>query len=229
MNKIMLIEDEENVNRGIAFTLEKEGYQVIACSTIEQASQSFEKNDIQLIICDLTLPDENGLEFIRTIRRKSNVHIICLTALDQEIDQVMGYEAGADDYITKPFSLSVLSLKVNAFFKRQLTADSEMIESGDIRFSLREMRVWKYSEEISLTKNEWKLLQAFMGHPKQIMSKRQLLEQLFNTEGDFVGENTIAVNIRRLREKIEKDVTNPQYIKNVRGIGYVWDKECVKR
>ncbi|MBS4534457.1 response regulator transcription factor [Clostridium sp. D2Q-14] len=229
MNTILLLEDEESVNRGIAFTLEKEGYQVIPCTTIEQASKNFERNEIQLIICDITLPDGNGLNLIRMIRRKSNVHIICLTALDQEIDQVMGYEAGADDYIAKPFSLSVLSLKINAFFKKQLTTDSGITESGDIRLSFHEMQIWKCGEEISLTKNEWKLLQAFIGHPKQIMSKRQLLEQLYDMEGDFVEENTIAVNILRLREKIEGDPTNPQYIKNIRGIGYIWDKECVKK
>lgn len=229
MYKIMILEDEESVNRGISFTLEKDGYRVISCTTMEQAVQKFREEEIRLIICDLTLPDGSGLDFIRAIRGKSGVHIICLTALDQEIDQVIGYEAGADDYITKPFSLSVLTLKVNAFFKKQYSEDNGLFESGEIRFSLREMKLWKGKEEISLTKNEWKLLHTFIRHPKQILSKKQLLEQLFDAEGDFVEENTVAVNIRRLREKIETDAADPRYIKNVRGIGYIWDKECVKR
>lgn len=229
MKNILLLEDEESVNRGIAFTLEKEDYQVFACKTIEQAKRTFAKKVIQLLICDITLPDGSGLELIREIRRASNVHIICLTALDQEMDQVMGYEAGADDYITKPFSLSVLSLKVQAFFKKQTKECSRILESGDIQFSLREMRIFKGKEEIALTKTEWKMLQAFLENPKQILSKRQLLEQLFDVEGDFVEENTIAVNIRRLREKIEKDPANPRYIRNIRGMGYIWNEECVRK
>lgn len=174
------------------------------------------------------MPDGNGLDFVREIRRESSVHIIFLTALDQEVDQVMGYEAGADDYVTKPFSLSVLKLKVSAYFKKRQGTEQERIESGHICFYVREMRVVVEGREISLTKNEWKMLRIFMEHPRQILSKNQLLEQLFDAEGDFVDENTIAVNIRRLREKIEPDSSKPEYIKNVRGIGYLWDKECRK-
>lgn len=228
MNTILLLEDEESVNRGIAFTLEKAGYQVITCFTMEQAYKNFNQNTLQLIICDITLPDGNGLSFIKYIRSKSKVHTICLTALDQEMDQVMGYEAGADDYITKPFSLSVLLLKVEAYFKKQSNDSNLILESGEIRFSLKDMRLFRCDKELALTKNEWKMLRKFMEHPKQILSKKQLLEQLFDAGGDYVEENTIAVNIRRLREKIEIDATNPQYIKNIRGIGYIWDKECVR-
>lgn len=229
MNSVLLLEDEESVNRGIAFTLEKEGYRVLSCSTLKQAEGLYRQHLPQLLICDITLPDGSGLDFIRWVRKKSDVHIICLTALDQELDQVIAYEAGADDYITKPFSLAVLTLKVGLHFKKQNGENSDILESGCIRFSLREMRIWKDGTELSLTKNEWKLLQLFMEHPKHIISKKQILEQLFDVEGDFVEENTIAVNIRRLREKIEPDTSVPQYIKNVRGIGYIWDKECVKR
>lgn len=228
MKNILLVEDEESVNRGIAFTMEKEGYQVIACFSLNQGWKAFQENEVQLVISDITLPDGSGLELIRRIRENSSVHIMCLTALDREMDQVMGYEAGADDYISKPFSLSVLMLKVNAFFKKQQGDNLNMLQSGDIRFSLKEMKIWKGQEEILLTKNEWRMLQAFLEHPRQILSKRQLLEQLFDADGEFVEENTIAVNIKRLREKIEEDVTNPQFIKNIRGIGYVWDKPCNK-
>lgn len=184
------------------------------------------ENSPQLIICDINLPDGNGLDFIRWIREKSNVHIICLTALDQELDQVMGYEAGADDYMVKPFSLSVLMLKVAAFFKRKTVEEREVLSSGEIRFYRKEMRILKGEEEISLTKNEWKLLQMFLEHPKQILSKGQLQQNLFDIDGNFVDDNTIAVNIRRLREKIEEDTSRPEYIKNMRGLGYVWAKDC---
>lgn len=228
MGKILLLEDEESVNRGVAFTLEKEGHTVYACQTIHDARQLFTANDIQLIICDINLPDGSGLEFIRQLRSKKKIHIICLTALDQEVEQVMGYEAGADDYITKPFSLSVLALKVNAYFRKMEGKEQNLIESGEIRFDITQMRVYIGEEEISLTRNEWKLLQCFMNHPKQILTKNQLLDQLFDVDGEFVDENTIAVNVRRLREKIEPDLAAPTYIKNIRGMGYVWNMECKK-
>lgn len=226
MSQILLLEDDESINRGIAFTLKKEGYQVVSCNTITEAERAFYKETFQLIICDITLPDGNGLDFVRKVRRESSIHIIFLTALDQEIDQVMGYEAGGDDYITKPFSLSVLMLKVSAFFRKQKATGQERLESGNICFYVQEMRVLTAGKEVSLTKNEWKMLRIFMEHPKQILTKNQLLEQLFDVEGDFVDENTIAVNVRRLREKIEPNSSKPEYIKNIRGIGYLWDKEC---
>lgn len=226
MNHILLLEDDESINKGISFKLQKEGYSVTSCRTIAEAESAFQKQQFHLMICDITLPDGNGLDFVKKIRLESSLHIIFLTALDQEIDQVMGYEAGGDDYITKPFSLSVLMLKVSAYFRKQKNSAGERLESGHICFYVKEMRVLAAGTELSLTKNEWKMLQVFMEHPKQILSKKQLLGQLFDAEGDFVDENTIAVNIRRLREKIEPDSSKPEYIKNVRGIGYLWDKEC---
>ena len=226
MEQILLLEDDESINKGISFKLQKEGYSVVPCRTVAEAEAAFCREEFQLMICDVALPDGSGLEFVRRIREGSSLHIIFLTALDQEIDQVMGYEAGGDDYITKPFSLSVLMLKVSAYFRKQKNSAGERLESGNICFYVKEMRALVSGKEISLTKNEWKMLQVFMQHPKQILSKKQLLAQLFDAEGDFVDENTIAVNIRQLREKIEPDSSQPEYIKNVRGMGYLWDKEC---
>lgn len=228
MKSILLLEDEESVNRGITFTLQKDGYTVYSCFNVREAELIFQKDRPQLIICDISLPDGCGLDFVRRVRKMSKVHIICLTALDQEIDQVMGYEAGADDYMTKPFSLSVLTLKVGAYFMKQDKESSDLLETGSIRVNLQEMRVWVHDREISFTKNEWKMLLLFLEHPKQLLSKNQMLQKLFDLEGDFVEENTIAVNIRRLREKIEPDTSKPEYIKNIRGIGYIWDKECYR-
>ena len=226
---ILLVEDEESVNRGIEFTLKKEGYKIFACRNIREAKKVFQEEKIAVILCDIHLPDGSGLDFIKEIRSQSNVHIICLTALDQETDQVMGYEAGADDYITKPFSLSVLSLKLKAYFGKKEENKERSIVSGGIEFHKKEMKLYRGGEEVALTKNEWKLLLLFLEHPKQILSKKQLLYQLFDIDEAFVEANTIAVNIRRLREKIEEDAKNPEYIKNIRGIGYIWDKECTSQ
>ncbi|MDE7476816.1 MAG: response regulator transcription factor, partial [Lachnospiraceae bacterium] len=149
------------------------------------------------------------------------IYILCLTALDSETDYVMGYGAGADDYMAKPFSLSVLTLKVQAFFERsRRTADSD-ITFGGLRVCPREMRAWRGDEEIFFTKTEWRLLLLFLQNPNQILTKNQILDFLFDAEGDFVEENTFAFIIRRLREKIEENPAKPQYIKNVRGIGYI--------
>ena len=226
MINILIIEDDENVNRGIAFSLEKSGKRVLTSITIKEAEKIASKNNIDLVICDINLPDGNGLEFIKWIRKQYNTYIICLTALDQEINQVMGYEAGADDYITKPFSLSVLMLKIEAYFNRINNSNTKCeFISKDIRVLLREMKVFVKDEETYLTKNEWKMLSLFMQHPKQVLSKNQILENLFDIDSEYVDENTVAVNIRRLREKIEENPSNPVYLKNIRGLGYVWNQE----
>lgn len=228
MADILLIEDEESVNRGIELTLTKEGYQVSTAGTIQQAERLIMQDAPEMIICDVNLPDGSGFDLIRRLRKESMAHVICLTAMDTEIDQVMGYEAGADDYVTKPFSLSVLVLKVNAFFRRRTKDRALLIESEGIVVNLSEMTACKGGQEISFTKNEWKMLKLFLENPRQILSKKQILERLFDSEGDFVDENTVAVNIRRLREKIETDCSHPKYIRNVRGLGYIWDCECRK-
>lgn len=228
MTEILLVEDEESVNRGIEFTLTKEGYQMETAGTIRQAEEILKRINPKMVICDINLPDGSGLDLIREIRRSSMAHIICLTAMDTEMDQVIGYEAGADDYVTKPFSLSVLVLKVNAFFRRREKDTPLLIESGGMIVNLAEMTARKDGREISFTKNEWKMLKLFLEHPRQILSKNQILEWLFDSEGEFVDENTVAVNIRRLREKIETDSSHPEYIRNVRGLGYLWDCDCRK-
>ena len=151
--------------------------------------------------------------------------------MDSEADIINGYECGADDYITKPFSLSVLVSKVNAIMKRYVTAsgnNKNIIRSGDITLFTEENRAKKGDQYISLTANEYKLLTYFMQNPMHILSKYQLLEAIWDINGAFVDDNTLAVNIRRLREKIEDDPSNPMIIKNIRGLGYIWEKECEK-
>ncbi len=230
MNRILLLEDEPSLNRGIAFSLEKKGFEVHACACIAEARLSFLREEPALCICDLTLPDGDGLSFVQWVRKRSGAYIICLTALDSEVDQVMGYEAGADDYVTKPFSLSVLLLKVEAYFKRfsRQQGRQEVLISGEVRLEPASLRVFLGGQQLSLTRKEWKLLSFFLEHPRQIFSKAQLLEHLFDEDGDFAAENAVAVNICRLRDKLEADSSHPEYIRNIRGLGYLWDKECRK-
>ena len=224
MGRIFILEDEQSVNRGISFSLDKAGHQTCACYTMQEAKEKLLQFQPDLVICDINLPDGSGLDFIEWLRGHLDAYIICLTALNQEMDQVLGYEAGADDYITKPFSLSVLLLKIEAFFKRSAKEGAAgVLHSGALRFNQGEMKLSIDDLEVSLSKNEWRLLGLFLNHPKQILSKRQILEHVFDMEGEFVDENTLAVNTRRLREKIENEPAKPVYIKNVRGLGYVWD------
>ena len=139
---------------------------------------------------------------------------------------ITGYEMGADDYITKPFSMSVLISKINAILKRTVKLHDTIIHSGELTFFLDEKRVTKGDTLIPITPTDWKLLTVFIANPRHILSRNQLLEHLWDINSDFVDENAVAVNIRRLREKIETDPSNPTYIKNVRGLGYVWEMEC---
>lgn len=223
MKTILLLEDDKNLNRGITLRLEKEGYRVLPAFGMTEARDIFQKQEVHLIISDITLEDGNGMEFCREIRKTSNVYLIFLTALDQELDVVNGYDVGADDYITKPFSLMVLVSKVHALMKRVGTAVSSVYIAGDIRVSVSEMKAWKKNNQLSLSKKEMQILLLFLENPRQILSKEQILETIWDADGQFVDENTVPVNISRLRNKLETEE-----IQNVRGMGYIWTSDVTK-
>lgn len=224
IKEILIVEDEESINRGISLKLTKEGYKVYSAETIEKAAELFNlyQNTLALIICDVGLPDGSGLVFCKKVRNKSDVLFLFLTALDTEIDIVSGYDMGADDYITKPFSLMVLISKVNALIRRTDDKKLDRIVSGDISINLKEKRVQKNGEFMALTPNEWKLLELFMKNPKCIISKNQILDSLWDINSEYIDENAIAVNIHRLKQKLGCS----NYITNIRGMGYIWDREC---
>lgn len=230
MHTILLLENDESLRQGITFKLEKEGFHVLSAGSIRQGKEAFRTNDIQLILCDIMLDDGSGLSFCKYIREEllSSVQFIFLTAMDTELDIVIGYETGADDYITKPFSLAVLMSKIHSVFKRIDKAtggwETPVIKSGNLLYYPEEMQLFVSQKAVELTRNEYKLLQLFLNHPKQILSKGQILEQMFDIDGNYVDDNTVAVNIRRLREKIN-DTGEKRIIKNIRGMGYVWDLE----
>lgn len=197
--RILLLEDDRALQKGITLKLTKEGHEVAAADSICGArSLDFSP---QTAILDINLPDGSGLDFCKELRQKLPlVHIIMLTARDSETDTVLGYDFGADDYVTKPFSLSVLLSKIAAVNRRQ---------SGEGEIEIED-----------LTKNERRLLQTFMRHAGQTLTKEQLLNALWDINGNFVHENTLAVNISRLREKLESQPQKQLVIENVRGIGY---------
>lgn len=237
MGKILLLEDDKSLNRGISFKLKKEGFEVETAFCIEEAKNIFDNNKIDLIITDIGLPDGSGFDFCEEIRKISNVYIIMLTALDEEFNAVMGYEIGADDYVTKPFSLAILVSKVKAFMKRAGNDEKEktsenILVSEDIEFDYGDYTLIlnrEDTEKVQLTKTEGKLLKLLMENAMNIIQKEQILDILWDMDGNFVDDNTVAVYMRRLRKKVEKDPSEPVFIKNIRGIGYKWNAGCVRK
>ena len=226
MKKILIIEDDSSIAE-----LERDYLEIndFECEIAARGTTGLEKalaENFDLIIIDIMLPGMDGFEVITELRKKKQTPVIFLSAKNTDIDKIRGLGLGADDYMTKPFSLSVLLLKIEAHFRRRKNEPgTPKIHSKDIVFIPGEMRAFVKEREISLTKNELKMLTFFLQNPKQILSKTQILENVFDLEGDFVDENTIAVNIRRLREKIEDNPAAPVYIKNIRGLGYIWNQE----
>jgi len=224
MKRILIVEDDENLSRGIAFTFDKDGFHVLRAGTIKSARILYEQNSIDLIILDLGLPDGNGIDFCKTVREKSNVPIIMLTACDLETDEVQGLMSGADDYITKPFSLSVLRARVDVMFRRIELENNHIIKCGQLRLDVTKCKFYKADVEVSISTTEFRLLHYFMSNAGQVLTKEQILS-LWDNQGVFVDENTLPVNINRLRVKVESDPKKPEIIKTIHGLGYVWVKE----
>lgn len=223
MKTILLLEDDRNLNTMITRRLEKEGYCVLSAFTIAEAKEHAKREEIAMVISDVMLPDGNGMEFATQLREERKTLLIYLTAMDQEMDIINGYDGGADDYITKPFSLLILISKVNAFMRRYQEQEEGVLRSGNITVYLRDMKVTKGEEIVSLTKKELQILLLLLEHAGHIVSKEQILEYVWDKDGQFVDDNTVSVNISRLKNKLEINA-----ISNVRGIGYVWT-EPVKR
>ena len=229
MYRILVCDDEKDIVSALKIYLMADGYQVFEAYNGREALEILKKEDIHLVLMDIMMPETAGITEMLKIREVSNVPVILLTAKSEDTDKVLGLTVGADDYVTKPFSMSVLVSKISAMLKRTEKAVSNIVQTGKLTFYIDEKRVVKGDNAISITPTDWKLLMAFIEHPHHILSRKQLLERLWDSNTDYVDENAVAVNIRRLREKIEPDPSNPVYIKNVRGLGYVWEMECERQ
>lgn len=223
---IFLIEDDEALAEGISFMLEKEGYETERFSACSDSRRALEQTQPDLILLDWNLPDGDGLMLCREISEKWKIPILMITARDMEIDQVMCLESGADDYIAKPFSLAVLKARIAALLRRQggQSEKAGQLISGQIRVDNKEMRAWKEDEELDLSLTEYRILKYFLENKNQVLLKEQILSHVWDNGGKFVEENTLMVNIRRLRTKVEKDASRPEYIKTVHGMGYLWEE-----
>jgi DNA-binding response OmpR family regulator len=221
---ILLVDDEDSVQKLLAYPLEREGFRVLQARDGEEALDRFASERVDLVVLDVMLPTLDGLEVCKRLRADSEVPIIMLTARDDELDKVLGLELGADDYITKPFSIREFRSRVRALLRRasvprRPATDGEVIVSGAMTIDLARRTVDVRGAAAQLTYVEFELLRTLAANPGRVYSRRMLLEALWGG-ADYREPRTIDVHVRHLREKLERDPADPEYIVTVRGVGY---------
>ena len=215
--RVLVVDDEKLIVKGIRFSLEQDGYDVDCAYDGEEALKLAKENAYDIILLDVMLPKYDGFEVCQQIREYSDVPIIMLTAKGDDMDKILGLEYGADDYITKPFSLMALVSKVNALMRRLSKVQAQIMSSGEITVHMKTMQVYKGDEPVTLSKKEFSLLLYLWENAGQIVSKESILEHVWDIDGQFVDDNTVTVNISRLKNKL-----GTEEIANVRGLGYIW-------
>ena len=222
MQKILLLEDDAALGNGIRLALQSPSVQVTLCRTLAQAQNALAEKCYDLLILDVNLPDGSGLELLGQVRKTSDVPMILLTANDMEMDIVTGLESGADDYITKPFSLAILRARVNAQLRRGMSAKTSCIEIDGFQFDFERMEFRKAGQIIELSKTEQKLLRILVENRGQTLPRAALVDRIWTDGAEFVDENALSVTVKRLRSKLEDIPSSPRYLKTVYGIGYTW-------
>jgi len=222
--KILLVEDDRTIAVGLEYSLNQDNYETIVCHTAETAKQTMQDglDQIDLCIFDLSLPDGSGYELCEFVKQRCDKPVIFLTALDDEVNVVMGLDMGADDYITKPFRVRELLSRIKSVLRRynKHAQTKPVIDINPISINTLEGKVYKSGEEVLVTALEYRLLLILANHAGQVLTRSQLLERIWDVAGDFVNDNTLTVYIKRLREKLEDDPQKPELIKTVRGLGY---------
>lgn len=235
LKNILLVEDDRAVALTVMYSLKKEGFNVNHALNIKTAKEEvFNNKDIDLILLDLMLPDGDGYGLCSEIRESGNdIPIIFMTACDEEDNIALGLDLGGDDYVTKPVKLRELISRINAVLRRKgrgvSKVNSNIIISENIEVDKDAHIVKKDNEEVFLTLNEFKLLTLLMENYPNVLSRTIILEKLWDVEGNFIDSNALSVYMKRLREKIENDSKNPEYIGTVRAVGYKWLKKVVKK
>ena len=220
MQKILVVEDDREMNQGISYVLEEEGYRTISAHTIAEGRDAYEKNGADLILLDVNLPDGEGFGFCHWIRERAKVPVLFLTARDLEEDALLGYEVGAEDYVTKPFSMKILLRKISVILKRSGEEQGTVFDDGFLRLDLLRAKAEVKGKACSVTPTEFRILKEFLAHRGQLLTYEVLLDRLWDGGNQFVDKHALAVNINRLRGKIED--AEHKYISNVYGMGYQW-------
>lgn len=221
MNKILIIEDDEAIRTGLKYYLEQESFDVLIAQTGKEALQKINNNlDIVIILLDINLPDTNGFDLFEKIKEIKNFPLIFLTANDLEISIVRGIDMGADDYITKPFKARELISRINSVLRRNNTSDTNIINIKNIVIDMKQAKVLKNGIDLMLTALEYKILLALALNPTVVFTREKILADIWDVNEEYVNDNTLTVYIKRIREKVEDNPSNPQIIQTVRGIGY---------
>ena len=221
--RILLVEDEEALAESIRYSLEREGYAVLVAEDGRKAVERFRSSDPDLVILDLMLPEMSGLDVLRTIRQESGVPVVIVTAKDSEADKVTGLELGADDYVTKPFSVRELISRVRAHLRRatmnMLVPGEEILVGGHVQMDVTRHEVRVNGEPIALPPKEFQLLELLLRRPGRLLTRDFLIEEVWGR--DYVGDTkTLDVHVKRIRQKVEADPHDPQHLLTVRGLGY---------
>ena len=231
MEKLFLLEDDISLVDGLVYTLEKEGYLVQVVRTIKEAREQLKAGEpYALLILDVSLPDGSGFDVCKEVRASGNqTPILFLTAADEETHVIRGLDLGGDDYLSKPFRLGELCSRIRALIRRSSvrsqSEEKDILCSGSLKICLSESKVLKNGVSLSLTVMEYRLLCLFIKHQGQILTRKQILDVLWDGSGNYVDDNTLSVHIRRLREKIEENPSSPVHLLTVRGFGYQWKGE----
>ncbi len=219
---ILVIEDDKALNGGIVFALEREKYMVHSAHTLAEAKKCLGQK-MNLILLDINLPDGDGRTFLKNVLSEQPVPVLLLTARNSETDMLKGFEAGCDDYITKPFSMPVLLMKIAAVLKRSEGASSQLYISSDLVYDFEKKSLTRHGAEVELTALECRLLEFFLHNRGNVLTRDMLLERIWDADERFVENRTLNVTIRRLRMKVEENPEQPEHIKTVFGMGYKWE------
>ncbi|WP_028545505.1 response regulator transcription factor [Paenibacillus taiwanensis] len=221
---ILVVEDDKTIAAGLEYSLQQDGFSTILCHDVTAAKKTILESIEQITLClfDLSLPDGSGYELCKLVKERRDIPVIFLTVIDDEVNVVMGLDMGADDYITKPFRIRELLSRIKSVMRRyhKPSPSKSFVDIGNVRIHTLEGKVYKDGIEIPLTALEYRLLLIFGNHIGQVLTRNQLLEQIWDVAGDFVNDNTLTVYIKRLRVKLEQDPQHPTIIKTVRGLGY---------
>ncbi len=222
MKKILIVEDDETIKIGLKYYLEQESFDVLLASNGDEAITKIKNNiDIEIILLDINLPDVSGFDLFKDIKKIKNFPIIFLTANDLEVSIVMGIDMGADDYITKPFRARELISRINSVLRRTSSTDnSSIIRLGNISIDMKQAKVLRNNIDVMLTALEYKILLALALNPSTVFTREKILADIWDVNEEYVNDNTLTVYIKRIREKIEEDPSNPKIIVTIRGIGY---------
>lgn len=238
MSTLLLLEDDLSLIDGLQYSLEKNGYELQVVKTVREAKTYVDSNKkMDLMILDVSLSDGTGFEVCEYVRKKSNdVPIIFLTAADEEFNVIRGLDCGGDDYMTKPFKLGELCSRIKALLRRSglksenaeqsNCADTLQIKGKEITVDLLGSRVYFKGEPLELTAIEYKLLCILLRNKNRIVTRQMIFDSMWDGKGDFVDDNTLSVYIRRLREKMERDPSHPEFLKTARGLGYMWEENA---